>query len=544
MKNIARLLIIGLSLGICIMNLSHAGQNEVKLIGAEEGNKNKQLSTDIVGDTVVIASHGEGRATVFVKQYNKWTKTAELRAKDHNNRDPAVPSFAYSISITAIHDLASPSHIAIGAPRDLHGGDNLEGSFGHQGFGAVYIFTPKGKNWKQHAKLLPPKPVELDRFGDAVSIYRTTVLIGSPGDDEAGKNAGSAFVFVRNGEEWIQQSKLMPKDLNGSDSFGQAVVISGNTAIVGAPNHTHGGIRYAGAAYVFVRQGEKWREQAKLTANNPGKADRFGSSLSIAGDTLIIGAPLADTNAGRDSGAAYIFQRNGNKWQQQARLIGKDVKPADRFGQGVSTTGRNAIIGAPFASDHQHVGSGAAYSFARVDGHWVEKTKVVPEDRGQRLNYGSWVSMRGDMIIVASHNAPNEGAEAGLGSAGYVYNGVDTFDTLPFASEPFGLKMTTLGQVKQTALYQNFPNPFNPETWLPYRLGSDAPVTIHIYNMQGQLTRKLDLGTQKSGDYLTRATAAHWDGRNQVGEIVSSGVFFYTLQAEDFQGTHRMLIVK
>ena len=104
--------------------------------------------------------------------------------------------------------------------------------------------------------------------------------------------------------------------------------------------------------------------------------------------------------------------------------------------------------------------------------------------------------------------------------------------------------MTTLGQVKRTALLQNFPNPFNPETWLPYRLAADAPVTLGIYNVRGQLMRELNLGVQKAGGYLTRETAAYWDGRDQVGETVSSGIYFYTLHAAPFQATRRMLILK
>ena len=126
----------------------------------------------------------------------------------------------------------------------------------------------------------------------------------------------------------------------------------------------------------------------------------------------------------------------------------------------------------------------------------------------------------------------------------HIYSSVDDFDTPPFAVEPFGLTLTTLGQVKRTALLQNFPNPFNPETWLPYHLAANVPVTLRIYNVQGQLTRELDLGIQTAGGYLTQETAAYWDGRDRVGETVSSGMYFYTLQAGPFQATRRMLILK
>ena len=78
---------------------------------------------------------------------------------------------------------------------------------------------------------------------------------------------------------------------------------------------------------------------------------------------------------------------------------------------------------------------------------------------------------------------------------------------------------------------QNYPNPFNPETWLPYQLAADAPVTIHIYNQRGQFIRAISLGHQPAGVYINRGKAAYWDGRNDIGEKVSSGVYFYNLQA-------------
>ena len=94
------------------------------------------------------------------------------------------------------------------------------------------------------------------------------------------------------------------------------------------------------------------------------------------------------------------------------------------------------------------------------------------------------------------------------------------------------------------ALLQNFPNPFNPETWLPYELAAEVPVAIGIYDVQGQLIRQLDLGMQEEGSYLSREAAAYWNGKDQFGETVSSGIYFYTLTAGDFQATRRMVILK
>ena len=97
---------------------------------------------------------------------------------------------------------------------------------------------------------------------------------------------------------------------------------------------------------------------------------------------------------------------------------------------------------------------------------------------------------------------------------------------------------------EKTALLANYPNPFNPETWIPYQLAKPADVSIAIYATDGKLVRKLDLGHQPVGMYQHRNRAAHWNGRNAVGESVASGVYFYTLTAGEYTATRRMLILK
>ncbi|RKU34938.1 hypothetical protein C6496_18575, partial [Candidatus Poribacteria bacterium] len=96
----------------------------------------------------------------------------------------------------------------------------------------------------------------------------------------------------------------------------------------------------------------------------------------------------------------------------------------------------------------------------------------------------------------------------------------------------------------ETNLYANYPNPFNPETWIPYQLAKPADVTLHIYATNGVLVRTLALGHQSAGSYHNRSRAAYWDGRNETGEKVASGIYFYTLSAGDFTATRKMLIVK
>jgi hypothetical protein len=97
---------------------------------------------------------------------------------------------------------------------------------------------------------------------------------------------------------------------------------------------------------------------------------------------------------------------------------------------------------------------------------------------------------------------------------------------------------------KQSALLQNYPNPFNPETWIPYKLAHSSDVTIKIYNVQGQLVRNLNLGRREAGFYVSKENAAYWDGRNDSGEQIASGIYFYRIKAGTFDATKRLVILK
>ena len=98
--------------------------------------------------------------------------------------------------------------------------------------------------------------------------------------------------------------------------------------------------------------------------------------------------------------------------------------------------------------------------------------------------------------------------------------------------------------VSETKLLPNYPNPFNPETWIPYQLGEAADVNVKIYDVSGRLVRTISVGFKPVGYYLTRERAAYWDGRNDVGEHIVSGIYFYQLQADDASFLRKMVILK
>ena len=287
-----------LSIALAAVDHLAFAQKEVKLIGAPDGMRNKaRMPADLLGDTIIIGAHAvgflntDGFAKIYTRSRNKWEETAELIRSDRDKENPGQASFGFSVAITGPPGRGDPTYAIVGSPSSGHqGGVAADG-------GAAYIFARAGQNWKQQAKLLAEDPESGDAFGWAVDIDDTTAVVGVPKDDDAGPNSGSAYVFIKDGNTWKQQAKLVAKDTARSDSFGEVVAVERDTIVIGAPGHTHANIRFSGAVYVFGRQGDKWEEQAKITAEDAAKSDRFGVSVGLHEDTIIVGSTLNDAGA-------------------------------------------------------------------------------------------------------------------------------------------------------------------------------------------------------------------------------------------------------
>ena len=532
MKTVGQVILCYLIFGIGGMSNSVA--DPVKIVAVEKHHDDGfGFTVALSGDFAIVASPRRdakgGRSGVvypFARSGNNWKRGAppEFDGNDTAEGD----EFGRSVSM-------SGNTAIIGAAG--HDANRVNGA------GAAYVFVGpgprhKGRSWKQQAKLTPGDAAAGDQFGWSVAIDKNTAIVGSRFDDDIGKNSGSAYIFVRDGDTWKQQAKLTANDGAASDNFGHYVAIRGDVVIVGAPKHAHNGLKQSGAAYIFTRDGERWAQTAKLTADMPVAKDQFGASLSISDDITIVGAPLKDGTA-PDTGAAYVFVRNGDLWIQQAKLTAQDGERFDQFGNDVSISNNIILVGAKF-DDDVVVDAGAAYSFLREGDDWVEKEKVtlpLLDANWPMPHFGISVHIDGAYAIVGADTADNDTGAA------YIYKTADDLN-VPFAVNPTSLKLTTLGEVKSAALHQNFPNPFNPETWLPYQLANTAEVSFRIYNLQGGLVRKLDLGVQQPGNYLDKQTAGYWDGRNRFGEIVPSGLYIYDFRAGSFQATRKMAIVK
>lgn len=265
---------------------------------------------------------------------------------------------------------------------------------------------PTPPTWEEQAKLRAAVSVLDDRFGHAVAISGDTVLIGAYGVDDNGSVSGAAYVFVRNGTVWNQQAKLTASDGAAVDVFGSAVALVGDMAIIGAPQDDDTADN-GGSAYVFTRTGTTWSEQGKLTASDATPGAQFGSAIAMAGDTLVIGAP-----GGNTSGFAYVFTRTGNTWNQQGKLIPSDGMNSDEFGSAVAVAGDTAVVGAR-GSDVGGTGRGAAYVFTRTGTVWSQQARLSANDGAANDRFGIGVAVVGDMALIGASSDTTNVSEEG-----------------------------------------------------------------------------------------------------------------------------------
>ena len=248
------------------------------------------------------------------------------------------------------------------------------------------------------ARLLASDAARDGVFGSAASISGDTVVIGASGNNMYPAQPGKAYVFVRKSGKWTEQAKVSGSDTKYGEYFGQGITVTGNTMVVGAPRN--GG--YLGAAYVFVRSGTKWSEQAKLAPDDgPGKFF-LGDSLSLSGETLLVGARNAD-GVVKGTGAAYVFVRSGTKWTKQAKLFSSDSKQGDRHGAAVALDGDTALLGAVF-HDAKGADAGAAYVYTRSGTKWTQRAKLMPGDAKAGSGVGWSVSLSGNTALLGANN--------------------------------------------------------------------------------------------------------------------------------------------
>lgn len=404
-------------------------------------------SVAVSGDTVVVGACYEdsvatgvngiqsdnsasqsGAAYVFVREGTNWSQQAYLKASNTESGD----RFGASVAV-------SGDTIVVGAYYEDSNATGVNGDESNNSAydsGAAYVFVRSGTTWSQQAYLKASNTGEEDYFGQTVAVSGDTVVVGAEYEDSAatgingdganndGFASGAAYVFVRSGTSWSQQAYLKASNNGLGDLFGHSVAVSGDTVVVGAygedsaavgvnGNQSDNSASDSGAAYVFMRSGTVWSQQAYLKASNTGANDLFGTSAGASGSTVVVGAYHEDSaamgvdgdqsdNSASDSGAAYVFAREGTNWSQQAYLKASNTAANDWFGYSAALSGDIAVVGA-YSQDGTWIDSGAAYVFARSGAHWSQQACLKASNVASGDCFGWSVAVSSGTILVGAH---------------------------------------------------------------------------------------------------------------------------------------------
>ena len=382
-----------------------------------------------------------GAVYVYVRNGNAWAQQAYLKA---SNPDPE-DQFGWSVSI-------SGDTIVVGAWNESSSATSVNGNQSLNNApsaGAAYVFVRSGTNWSQQAYIKASNTGAGDLFGYSVGIDGDTIVVGSPYEasvatgingnqsDNSVQYSGAAYIFTRSGTVWSQQAYVKASNTGTNDTFGAAVAISSNTVAVAAiieasgsaginGNQFDNSASGAGAVYVFTRSGTAWSQEAYIKASNPETEDVFGFGLALDGNTLAVGAFHEDSgsvgvngnqsdNTLADSGAAYVFFRNGTTWSQQAYLKASNSHSNDLFGISVAVQGDNLVVSASNESSNATgvngsqtnsaaLGSGAAYLFRRSGTNWSQSSYIKPSNTGANDSFGTDVAISGETLVIGAEN--------------------------------------------------------------------------------------------------------------------------------------------
>ncbi|MCH8344553.1 MAG: hypothetical protein IH983_11260 [Planctomycetes bacterium] len=366
------------------------------------------FSVAVFGDTALVGAEwdselGTQAGAVYVFRVrsgppkSEWVEVQKLLASDGASDDV----FGYAIAMegeTAL--IGAPGHVDAQAP----------------GTGSAFVFRFNGSSWTEDEELFASDGMWQDGFGASVSISGDVAVIGAVLDDDKGPQSGSAYVFRFDPKmsRWIEEQKLLASDGAAGDFFGTSVAVSGDLVVIGANGDDDNGT-VSGSAYVFRYDPLRrtWVEEQKLLASDGAEGDEFGVSVSISGETVLIGARLDG------AGSAYVFRFDPQTvaWVQEQKLVASDPTGADQFGRAVAIDGDTAVIGA-WVSDAGGIESGAAYIF-RFDpksSQWVQQQQLLPEPNPWLNFFGRSVAIEGNTVVIGAHG---EDHQAG---ATYIYD--------------------------------------------------------------------------------------------------------------------------
>lgn len=274
---------------------------------------------------------------------------------------------------------------------------------GNANQGSAVVFRWSGVSWVEEQVLTTSVGAGGDLFGLSVALCGPVIVVGSPYDSVGGGfEQGSATVFRFNGSSWVEEQTLLASAPQNSDAFGAAVSVSGDVIVVGTPLADPGGTSTQGSATVFRFNGSSWIEDQVLVASAGQAWDTFGSSVSISGHLIAVGARFADIGGKLDTGSVTVFHWNGSSWWEEQTLAPYGGTTGNNFGLSVSVSGDLLVGGAPFAQVGGLSSAGSATVFRRNGSNWWQEQTLTTTVGAAGDQFGTSVTVNGHTIVAGS----------------------------------------------------------------------------------------------------------------------------------------------
>jgi hypothetical protein len=281
--------------------------------------------------------------------------------------------------------------------------------------GAAYVFVRKGAAWMQQAYLKADVPLEGANFGYSVAIDGDRIAVGARNDS----GGGAVYVFERTADSWQQTARLGIDNAPDDLAFGASVALQGERLAIGAVSEDTGATD-SGAVFLYEHSANAWTRAARLKANRPGALDWLGSSVALDGDMLVTGATGQFVD-GNPCGATHVFVRSAGAWSDQGALPAKGLEAGALFGTSVAISGDTIAVGA--FNGTAGLTSGAAFVFVRDSSTSFRQEGVVRANNPESGDYfGLRLALSGDRLLVgASRLSAQDPAGSSLERAGAAY---------------------------------------------------------------------------------------------------------------------------
>ena len=522
-------------------------------------------SVSLAGDFAIVAARSNclltpnsGVVYIYQRIFGTWRQMSRLTSSSPYASD----NYGQSVAIAG-------KYAVVGAPL---GGIGLAGK--------IYIYKHTANGWQSDGEVMALDSRMLDYFGFSVALFDSTIIVGAPYADMSkinpkGGGAGAAYLFDRVNGSWQQTKKLMPADATANNQFGCAVALDNGHAVVGASRDDVQDFD-TGSTYVYQNEATNgWIEETKLTAVDADSGDVFGSSVSISGKFLVIGAPGVD-GLNKNTGAVYSYLLTAEGWMQKSKTHAGDAAKNDSFGTSVAVSIRATAVGAPYKSIGQNNNQGATYIYDNIQDLALPVQlcdfNATPRNGGVLLtwrteseldNLGFIIQRKrfgqGWKRIASFQDNPDlSGRSTATSSVDYSFvdnnvktgsyyyrladvniNGDVTYHSAASVVVSFRSVDSTSAALKSAMLYPAYPNPFNPITTLNYYLKERSFVDMSVYEISGKKIASLLSDFKKAGMHRIQ-----WRGANDNGKMLASGVYFIHFRAGKIQRTQKVFLIR